>query len=211
MAATGKFVAAVGETLVDVGRITSDKESVTLKPAKKSGLERDIKADLRRIYKPSQKNRLWHKYSFLQGCIVDLQGLIAVGKSTIGQSLYDFLTWLGFEVVLCLEEIPEPLLGLYGKEMKKYAFPFQTIVASHRLTVHSDGIKNGKGKIWITDRGLLGDYVFALMQYRKGFFTEEEFQAYMEMVGKALPEPDYVLHVCLLYTSDAADEEDSVD
>lgn len=162
-------------------------ESTTVPP-------RNIEEDIAEIYRPSTKSALWHKYSFLQGCIVDLQGLIAAGKTTIGLSLCEFLTQLGFDVVWYPEQIPKHLLGLYGKDMGRYAFPFQVIVADNRKAVHAEAVKKCKGKIVLTDRGLLGDYVFALMQYRKGYFTEKEFEAYLEGVKTELPEPDFVLY-----------------
>ncbi len=134
-------------------------------------------------------------YKKFIGKIITLEANIAVGKSTLGKSLCQFLERKGLSVFFFPEQIPKKLFKMYTKgpeDMKRYAFPFQVIVARDRKQTLKEAIRMAKkGKTVIIDRGLLGDYAFAYMQRQAGFFTDDEFEAYLEMVqlGDILDDP----------------------
>jgi deoxyadenosine/deoxycytidine kinase len=139
-------------------------------------------------------NQERRKYAFLQGSVIVLEGLIGVGKTTLGLSMQKYLSSLGFSVEWIPENIPKSLLKLYTTDMKKYAFPFQVIVARDRKTILEQAQEMRKsGKIVIIDRCLLGDYTFALMQKRKRFFSNEEFEVYRGLVKTDAPPPDFTI------------------
>ena len=58
---------------------------------------------------------------------------------------------------------------------------------AHRLAL--------EGKIVFIDRGLPGDLAFAYMQKDKGFFTEEEFETYLDLVSEGVSPPDMVIYL----------------
>lgn len=167
-------------------------QSVCEAPKPRSDCE--VKSDLARLFREAEPNKEKLKYSFLMGAIIVLEGLIGVGKSTLGESLYEYLTSIGLDVVWFPEEIPEPLLSLYTESMNKYAFPFQVIVARDRKVVLTKAHElSRQGKIVLIDRCLLGDYAFGLMQKEKGFFNDEEFESYMKMISTNFPHPTYTV------------------
>ena len=156
--------------------------------------DEEVRADIARLFVEVTLPQGRLKYGFLRGSIIVLEGLISVGKTTLGLSLVQYLSDLGFEVVWFPEEIPKSLLPLYTKDMAKYAFPFQVIVARDRKVVLTKAHESAKqGKIVIIDRCLLGDYSFGLMQKEKGFFTKQEFEAYMNLISTNLNEPTFTV------------------
>ena len=141
-------------------------------------------------------------YKKFIGKIIILEANIAVGKSTLGKSLSRLLISKGLDVHFFPEQIPKKLFGLYTKNrqhMTRYAFPFQVIVARDRKQVLKEAIRlASENKTVIIDRGLLGDYAFAYMQRKGGFFTDEEYEAYLDMVQPENKlESPIILHVFL--------------
>lgn len=154
----------------------------------------EVESDIGRLFsqEPFHPERV--KYSFLKGSIVVLEGLISAGKTTLCSSLHEYLSSIGLEVVWFPEEIPKSLLPLYTRDMSRYAFPFQVIVAQNRKSIlaRAHQLAN-QGKIVLVDRCLLGDYTFGLMQKEKGFFTDQEFDSYLEMISGRLPAPSFTV------------------
>ncbi len=115
----------------------------------------------------------------LIGSVIGIEGLIGVGKTTIGKSLVNFLNKNGFKARFHKEQINKPLLDLYLSDMKRNAFLFQQLALQNRLNIYKNAIEYSKtGGISIIDRTLPGDMTFAKMQYKKGFFTEEQWSIY---------------------------------
>lgn len=142
------------------------------------------------------------KWSSLRGTIIIIEGIIGVGKTTLCKSLHNFLTELGHDVVWFPEKIPSSLISLYISDMKRYAFPFQVMVAQSRALDLSRACELAKmGKIVIMDRSLLGDCAFALMQKEKGYFTDAEFEAYLGVVSTGQPVSSPPLHILYLESS----------
>lgn len=132
-----------------------------------------------------------------KGKVLVVEGLIGVGKSTLGRSLKDFLSKRGIDVVWMPEPINYKLLDLYISDKERYAFPFQVIVARERIQMYREASRLiEEGKIVIIDRGLPGDLAFAYMQKDKNFFTEKEFEVYQSLVSETnIPEPDVMIYL----------------
>lgn len=140
---------------------------------------------LYRSVKPDNKN-----LRSLIGTEIVLEGLIGIGKSTLGKSLGQYLMKNDLPVKFFPEFVDEHLLSLYISDTKKYAFPFQVIMARERLHIYDQARKfSSKGGISIIDRSLIGDLTFATMQRGKGFFTDEEWEVYIALVGFRHDEP----------------------
>lgn len=126
-----------------------------------------------------------------------LEGLIGIGKTTLGRSLKNFLEKEGFKVKFFEEIINPSLLNLYLSDMKKYAFSFQSIQIIERMNIHRQASQFAEtGGIAIIDRGIYGDMAFAQMQHQKGFFTDEEWQTYRSIItGSDLIDPHCIIHL----------------
>lgn len=133
-------------------------------------------------------------FSCLRGNIIILEGLIGVGKSTLGACLYQFLLNCGIESKWFNEPINDKLLKLYISDMNKYAFSFQTIVARERLNIYKEAVKwSKKGFVVFIDRSLIGDMSFAIMQRNKGYISTKEFEVYLNLISDQVQEPHCTL------------------
>ena len=130
----------------------------------------------------------YYHYTCLRGCIFVLEGLIGVGKSTLGQSLEKTLNEIGISATFLAEFVSEDLLSQYISDMGKYAYSFQMIMLTKRLEIYREAERRAKqGEVVLVDRSLLGDYAFALLQVRQGNMSNEEFRVYCAMLEKEKP------------------------
>jgi len=132
-----------------------------------------------------------------KGKVIVLEGLIGVGKSTLGRSLESYLSKNGVEVIWMPEPVNSKLLDLYISDMTKYAFPFQVIIARERIQMYKEAKRYAEeGKVVIIDRGLPGDLAFAYMQKDKGFFTEKEWEVYRDLISNdKIERPDAIIYL----------------
>ena len=147
------------------------------------------------IYSPQLP--LFKRYKCLFGSVIVLEGNIGVGKTTAGASMVIYLNSIGLRAKFFPEPVCLPLLNQYQKNMKKYAYSFQIIMAKERIQIYKDAWKFAKkGGISIIDRSLMGDYTFALMQYEKGFFTDSEWNVYLKLLEHDRKfDPDFILYL----------------
>ena len=118
----------------------------------------------------------------LKGKIIIIEANIATGKTTLCKSFARFLNKEGRSTMFFEEKINKKLLQLYLSNKERYAFDFQTIVARDRKETLRDAMRLADNDYTvIIDRGLLGDHAFAYMQKKKGFFTPEEYEVYLDM------------------------------
>lgn len=143
----------------------------------------------------SDDPKYYNRYKCLRGNLIILEGIISAGKTTLGKSLLKFLTKNGIKCIFFVEQVNKELLDLYIKNMGKYAFSFQVIVARERVNILKNAIELCKdGNICIIDRGLLGDISFARMQYDKNNLNDEEWNVYNKLVKyEKFSEPDCTL------------------
>ena len=146
------------------------------------------------IFKDTEKYRI--DFRCLTGSIIGIEGLIGVGKTTAGRSLVKFLKSNGFKAKFFKEKVPQELLKQYIGNMRRYAYTFQLIMQNIRLQIYKDAIKySRKGGISIIDRTLTGDITFALMQYRGGNITREEWHTYNSiMKNSSTNAPSMILY-----------------
>jgi deoxyadenosine/deoxycytidine kinase len=130
----------------------------------------------------------YYRYTCLRGCIFVLEGLIGVGKSTLGKSLETTLNDVGVSATFLAEFVSSDLLEQYISDMGKYAYTFQMIMLCKRLEIYREAQRRAKqGEVVFVDRSLVGDYVFALLHSRCGNLSEEEFQIYQAMLHSEKP------------------------
>ena len=140
------------------------------------------------------------KYRCLAGSIITLEGLIGVGKSTLGISLENYLNKIGIKARFFPEYLCEPLLKQYISDMKKYSYSFQIIMLQKRLEIYQKAHQYSlTGGIAIVDRSLIGDYTFAKMQNQAGFISSEEMEVYLSIMNQEITiEPTNIIFLdCL--------------
>jgi len=126
------------------------------------------------------------------GKIIWIEGIVGIGKSTFAEILEERT-----EVIYLREPVDdnEYLYDFY-RDMKRWAFPMQMELLyrrfeQHWTAQHEDGV-------YIFDRGISGDKIFADMLHDDGFITDREYQTYLNthriMTSKLNP-PDKILYL----------------
>ena len=134
------------------------------------------------------------KFRSFRGHIIVLEGLIGVGKTTLGHSLETYFQRIGLKAKFFPEFKNEQLLGQYIKDMDKYSYIFQIAMLMVRIETYRQAHEfSERGGISIIDRSLPGDFTFASMQKSKGRFTKDEWQVYQSLIPKDLPEPNCIV------------------
>ncbi len=135
--------------------------------------------------------------SALRGKVICIEGPIGVGKSTLGETIVTYCTKKGMPARFYPECVDEDYLKLYLKDMPRHAFGFQKDTLEKRIQVFREAIEFARtGGVAIIDRGVLGDIAFATMQHDGGLFSEEDWECYKRVIGRALLyEPDFILHL----------------
>jgi deoxyadenosine/deoxycytidine kinase len=135
--------------------------------------------------------------NFFKGIVIVLEGLIGVGKTTLGQSLLKYFQNAGIKCKFFKEFINKPLLDMYLGDKAKYAFHFQSIMIRERINIYKKAVKFArKGGLAIIDRGIAGDRAFAKMQDDNGFFTETEYTVYKSLIEEEkITSPDITLYL----------------
>ncbi len=145
----------------------------------------------------TKSNEVHNKYRSFFGSIIVLEGVIGVGKSTLGIALEKYFTQLGLSAKFYPEHVYHPLLEQYISDMKKYYYPFQLHMLENRMRIYKEAYQFSlTGGIAIVDRSIIGDLTFAQMQLKAGFIDQTEF----EMIKRVMrdtkcPEPTVVLYL----------------
>jgi deoxyadenosine/deoxycytidine kinase len=128
------------------------------------------------------------------GKIIELEGGISAGKTTIGKILAEYL---GERSIFFPEPRNEAKLLEYISDMKTFGFSFQMLMLRERIKLYQQALEKVKeGFVVIIDRGLMGDLVFAKLQVEKGNMTEDQLQQYFSVLEKEkLPAPDLVVYL----------------
>lgn len=154
------------------------------------------------MFSPVSKD--YRRFANLRGTVITVEGLIGIGKTTLGQAMVAFLNQLGLNARFFPEYVNREFLGKYIANMEEYSFSFQLFMLQKRIEIYREAQAFARtGGIAIIDRSLNGDYTFALMQKDKGFFDDEKWGIYNAILqGETIPEPSITLYlVCTPETS----------
>jgi deoxyadenosine/deoxycytidine kinase len=125
----------------------------------------------------------YDQYRPLIGGVFTIEGIIGVGKSTLGRSLEDHLNMIGLRAKFFPEYVNHELLEQYIGDMKKYAYAFQMIMLCKRIEIYREAERHAKkGGIALIDRSIIGDMTFARMQKDNGNFTQDEWEKYLSLM-----------------------------
>lgn len=118
--------------------------------------------------------------------IIIVDGLIGAGKSTFVKSLFSYYKNKGYNVIQLEEPVDELMLEAYIKHMDKYAYKFQSYMLMERIAIYENAqnfISKSKCNIAIIDRGLYGDYAFALLQREACRMDDIQWKIYNDIVS----------------------------
>lgn len=135
--------------------------------------------------------------------LICLEGLIGVGKSTLGLYLQKHLPQ--YNTRYFPEYVNNTLLQYYLDDIVNRAFAFQLIMLHQRFNTYRLAMRHvSQGGLAIVDRSFCGDYAFALMQKNKGCFSDEQWDIYNKIVQEQqqlLREdyPTYIIPHAVIY------------
>lgn len=130
-------------------------------------------------------------FKSLRAGIFCIEGIIGVGKTTLGISIEKYLNSIGIPCKFYHEFVHKEFLDLYISDMPKYAFSFQMTMLMKRIEIYKEAEAFAKtGGVAIVDRSLSGDYSFAYMLKQKNIISDIEWNIYNTMIDLAsLPTP----------------------
>lgn len=108
-----------------------------------------------------------------------LEGNIGCGKTTLAHKLAENIPCTH----VLAENVNTSLLTLFYSDKTRYAFTLQLYMLESRCNGNLLQMQRAsdKTRLFIMDRSLLGDIVFALTNYVLGKMSEAEFRSYKEM------------------------------
>lgn len=128
--------------------------------------------------------------------LIVLAGTIGAGKSSLAAALGEHLgTEVFYEAV-----DNNPVLDLYYKDPKKYAFLLQIFFLNKRFQSIKEAYKADNN---ILDRSIFEDELFLTLNYKNGNVTKTELDIYKELLGNMLEElegmpkkkPDLLIYI----------------
>ncbi|MGT2771953.1 deoxynucleoside kinase [Streptococcus marimammalium] len=128
--------------------------------------------------------------------LIVLAGTIGAGKSSLAAALGEHLgTEVFYEAV-----DNNPVLDLYYKDPKKYAFLLQIFFLNKRFKSIKEAYKADNN---ILDRSIFEDELFLTINYKNGNVTETELNIYKELLENMLEElegmpkkrPDLLIYI----------------
>ena len=132
----------------------------------------------------SPRNEDYDTFKSLKGGVFTIEGVIGVGKTTVGRSLEKYLNDIGIRANFYPEYVNKELLAQYIGDMKRYAYAFQMIMLCKRIEIYRDAERYADtGGVALIDRSIIGDMTFAKMQYDNGNFTKDEWESRLMAVS----------------------------
>ena len=129
------------------------------------------------------RNPLYDKLKSLKGGVFTIEGIIGVGKSTLGRSLEKLLKDNGIHCKFFPEYVNKELLSQYISDMPRYAYSFQMVMLFKRIEIYRDAERfASQGGVALIDRSIIGDMTFARMQKDNGNFTSDEWNIYLSVM-----------------------------
>jgi deoxyadenosine/deoxycytidine kinase len=127
----------------------------------------------------------YEKLRSLRGGIYVIEGIIGVGKTTLGKSLEKYLNNIGIKCKFYKEYFNKDLLDQFITDMKKYAYFFQMMMLVKRIEIYKEAEEFSKlGGVSFIDRSLVGDMTFAKMHYKSGNISDDEWQIYNNFIKR---------------------------
>jgi deoxyadenosine/deoxycytidine kinase len=150
-------------------------------------------------------------HSILQGCVVEIEGCISSGKSTLTSRLVDLLneketkleetkteiktetketkTKVEIHAIAQEEKINHEFLAEFYSNPKKWGFAFQGYILASRLFQLREAQRLAKNEhnTVILDRGAVGDSVFATLAHKMGNLSDDELRIYKSICRDSLP------------------------
>jgi len=113
-----------------------------------------------------------------------IEGNIAAGKSTLCRRVVEKAG--DNSIVALYENVNDAFLKLFYRDKARYAFAFQL----HMYESRSNGTRlrinaaaaTKECNVILLDRGIVGDFVFAVTNYITGAMTRNEMEVYMSLV-----------------------------
>lgn len=116
----------------------------------------------------------------LKGKIICIEGNIAVGKTTLIQTMAEEATRQNIGVVVIAEYIDEALLERFNDQPRVYGFAFQEAMMKMRINnMKKSRSASRPENIVLMDTGLLRELAFSSANYAIGHMTWEEYSAHM--------------------------------
>ena len=111
--------------------------------------------------------------------IICVDGVVGVGKSTLGKILSDRYNLFFFEEPV----VNNPILDKFYYDKKRYSFPLQVFFLNKRFKMMKEAAELTN---CIMDRSIYGDVIFSRMRMEDGDMTIEEFSVYEELLFNML-------------------------
>lgn len=133
------------------------------------------------------RDPLYNKFKALKGGVFTIEGIIGVGKTTLGRSLEAFLNSIGLKARFYPEYVNKELLSQYIGDMKRYAYSFQMVMLCKRIEIYREAERfANEGGVALIDRSIIGDMTFARMQKDNGNFTDDEWRIYLSLMKQEI-------------------------
>lgn len=126
--------------------------------------------------------------------IICIDGVVGVGKSTLGELLSEELGIKIFREPV----VNNPLLDKFYYDRKRYAFSTQVFFLNKRFEMIKEA---SQLDTCIMDRSIYGDVIFAKMLMEDGDMTKVEFQLYEDLLKHMLESVDRPLLMIYLETT----------
>lgn len=131
----------------------------------------------------SDRHPMYEKLRTLKGGIYIIEGIIGVGKTTLGNSLEHYLNNVSLKCKFFKEYFNESLLNQFIGNMGSYAYFFQMMMLVKRIEIYREAEEFSKlGGISFIDRSLIGDMTFAKMHYLNKNISEDEWKIYNNFI-----------------------------
>lgn len=136
-----------------------------------------------------------------KGRIIELDGGMGSGKSSLGREMVDILSRHGVIATYIPEHIEHPLFNFMLDNPKEYAFAYQMIMLKQRIHTHQTVMSTmsvNPDACIIIDRGLIGDMSFEQLHHARGNITDEQDAIYRNTIvqnAHHLCEPDLILRI----------------
>lgn len=134
--------------------------------------------------------RKQRKENILRGLVIEVEGNLGSGKSTVLRHLLEAFQEKDPGVCSVFGElINNDFLGAFYSNSKKYGFAFQMYMLTTRLYQIDEASRQAKSeqKIAFLDRGAVGDTLFAVLSEKRGNMDQQDMAVYKSVCRQRLP------------------------